>query len=85
MKNEPFPVSWKFDFNGDYSIDLVGENKFAVRNSRYRLNHDGIWEFEPMNSHRTDEFLARCTFDSLEEATSAYETAKPIWQEDMGK
>ena len=35
------------------------------------LNKSGEWEYEPMPSSRDDEFLARCRFDSPEEAIAA--------------
>jgi len=35
------------------------------------LNKSGEWEYEPMPSSRDDEFLARCRFDTAEEAIAA--------------
>lgn len=35
------------------------------------LNRDGEWEDEPLPSSRSDDFLARCRFDSAEEALAA--------------
>jgi hypothetical protein len=40
------------------------------------LNRGGEWEFEPMPSSRTDEFLARVRFDTLLDAVAAYNARK---------
>lgn len=34
------------------------------------------WEWEPLPSSRTDEFLSECRFDSAEEAFSAWRSAR---------
>ncbi len=55
---------------------LGGIEKWAVRNAGNCLNKSGEWEWEPMPSSRDDEFLARCRFDSLNEAIDAALAAK---------
>jgi len=40
------------------------------------LNKQGQWEDEPIPSSRTDDFLARCRFDSLEECAAAIRAMK---------
>ena len=66
-------MSWKFNLDATIHIDQVAtEGKYAIRLGGSRMNRDGEWEYEPMPSHRTDEFLARCTFDSLKDAVEAY-------------
>jgi hypothetical protein len=40
------------------------------------LNQYDEWEYEPMPSSRTDEFLARCRFASAERAIAAALAAK---------
>lgn len=50
-------------FNGTY--------KWAVRKFGGCMNHKGGVELEPQLSNRSNEFLARCRFDSAEKA---YET-----------
>jgi hypothetical protein len=37
------------------------------------LNVDGEWEYEPMPSNRSEEFLAQCRFESLEVAVAHLE------------
>lgn len=40
------------------------------------LNKQGKWEDEPNPSSRTNEFLSRCRFDSLEECADAIRAMK---------
>lgn len=46
--------------------------KWAVRKHGSCLDKNGEWEYEPMPSSRTDEFYARCRFESLQDAVNAY-------------
>lgn len=63
--------SWEVELYGDLPvvIELRSQGKWAVvMSSRDSvLNRDGTWEYEPLPSNRTAEFLARTRF-SLEEA-----------------
>ncbi|WP_429949609.1 hypothetical protein ACQYWY_21805 [Comamonas sediminis] len=44
---------------------------WAVRRDGFALNKQGEWEYEPMPSSRTDEFLERCRFADVNEAIAA--------------
>lgn len=51
-------------------VEWCGEDKWAIRNRGECLNRNGEWEYEPLPSSRTDEFLERCRF-SLADALDA--------------
>ncbi|WP_337590028.1 dTMP kinase [Variovorax sp. JS1663] len=53
------------------AVQLVGAAKWAVRLHGDCLNRTGEWEWEPMPSGRDDAFLARCRFDTDQEAIDA--------------
>lgn len=46
--------------------------KWAVRDGGDCLNKKGKFEYEPMPSSRTEDFLNRCRFSSTEEALEAW-------------
>ncbi|WP_436291867.1 dTMP kinase [Variovorax sp. LjRoot178] len=50
---------------------ISGPAKWAVRLNGECLNRTGEWEWEPMPSGRDDAFLARCRFDTDQEAIDA--------------
>lgn len=50
---------------------IEGPDKWAIRQGGNCLNKSGEWEWEPMPSGRDDEFLARCRFDTAQEAIDA--------------
>jgi hypothetical protein len=50
--------------------------RWAVRAGGFCLNEHGAWEYEPIPSSRTDGFLRRCRFESVEAALSAWEKRK---------
>lgn len=55
-------------------FDTKGEvSSWVVKNCDEVLNKDGEWEYEPMPSSRTDDFLERTRFSNLEDARRAYE------------
>jgi len=58
-------------YNGEKDI-------WAIRNSCCSscLNKKGKWEYEPMPSSRTDNFLKRCRF-TLKEAKKILESLRP--------
>jgi hypothetical protein len=72
----PFAISWGFHGrdDDDITIDRMrqrdGSDKFAVRYSGCCINRNGEAEHEPRPSSRSDEFLARCRFDTFEEAVA---------------
>lgn len=45
-----------------------GGASWAIVRGQACFTREGIWECEPMPSSRTDEFLARARYDSLEYA-----------------
>lgn len=53
-----------------------GSIKWAVRKGSEVLNKKGKWEYEPIPSSRTDKFLERTRFDSLESAIEAFEALR---------
>lgn len=75
-------TSWMWqpsEATGDYGLPIMidrcrqmdGSIKYAVRQSGACLNRSGEWEYEPIPSSRDDEFLARCRFDTWEDAAKA--------------
>lgn len=50
-----------------------GSVRWKVRSGPVVLSKDGTWQYEPRPSSRTDDFLAWCRFDSLDEAIAAWE------------
>lgn len=63
-------------------IDLVRHRNgvyYAVRQAGCCMDAAGEWEFEPMPSSRTDEWLARFRFATWEDAAKAIERhCKPL-------
>lgn len=57
------------------SRQMEGPPKWAARLNGECLNKSGEWEWEPMPSSRDDDFLARCRFDTAEEAIAAVQAA----------
>lgn len=53
------------------AVQIAGPAKWAVRLNGDCLNRAGEWEWEPMPSGRDDDFLARCRFDTDQEAIDA--------------
>lgn len=54
----------------------TGPAKWKVYKEGYCLAKSGDWEYEPMPSSRTDDFIERCRFDSAQEAITAARGAK---------
>lgn len=50
--------------------------KWAVVWKYYAIAKDGSWEWEPIPSSRTEEFLKRCRFASPEEALAVLLSSK---------
>ena len=53
------------------AVQIDGPAKWAVRLDGDCLSRTGEWEWEPMPSGRDDDFLARCRFDTDQEAIDA--------------
>lgn len=51
---------------------LEGDDKWAIYKRSWVLSRDGEWEFEPLPSGRDDAFIARCRFDTPQEALAIY-------------
>lgn len=52
---------------------MDGSILYAVRQTGCCLSRTGEWEREPIPSSRDDEFLARCRFETWQEAALAIE------------
>ena len=50
----------------------TGSNLWAIVDHGACLDKEGSWIIEPQPSSRTDAFLARCRFDSAEEALALW-------------
>lgn len=57
---------------------IEGPALWKVMDKGNCLNKSGEWEWEPMPSSRDDEFLARCRFDTADEAIRAAISAKKV-------
>jgi len=53
------------------TMQIKGPDKWKVTDGFSCLNKNGEWEYEPIPSARDKEFLARCRFDSAQEAIDA--------------
>lgn len=83
------PIRWTP--NGEWAnwifIETVrgraGE-KYAVRDGNGDcINKEGEYEPEPMPSNRDDDFLQRCRFDTIKEASIAF--SKALLRSGVGK
>lgn len=62
-------------------VEWRGENQYAVTHHRQVLTRDGQWEWEPLPSSRTPDFIARTRFDLGTARRLAAEQAERIYQE----
>ncbi len=70
------PCVWRIDAWPKHGADITietavqidGPDLFAVRYAGRCLNKFGEWEMEPMPSSRSEDFLERCRFASIEDA-----------------
>lgn len=53
---------------------INGHDLWAIRKNNNCLNKNGEWEYEPMPSSRTDDFMERCRYKSIEEAYSTWDS-----------
>jgi hypothetical protein len=60
----------------DMARGINGVIRWAIREKGDCLNKDGKWEYEPLNSSRTEEFFARCRWDTAEEALKFWRDGK---------
>jgi hypothetical protein len=69
------------DLNLAYTAVLLerrnsyGETRWSIRQGSHVLNRNLEWEYEPLPSSRTDEYLERVRFHSPEEALTVWERA----------
>lgn len=75
INKEWVPVRWVLACTENdlvqVTIDAVpfkGGTRYAIRRLNYCLNDSLEWEYEPLSSHRSDEFFKRCRVGSMEEA-----------------
>jgi hypothetical protein len=59
-------------------IHGIGVVRWKITDGSGCLNKNGKWEYEPLPSGRTDAFLARCRYSTIEEALTIWETVKHI-------
>lgn len=52
-----------FEVGEHHFVESRGDGTWAIKNGGCVLNVDGVWEWEPSPSDRTDEFIARTRFD----------------------
>lgn len=63
-----------YRLNADTTIERRGDWGWAVvRFGRYNLNREGSWEYEPVASERSVDFLSRTRYSSKEEAYSVWD------------
>jgi len=51
---------------GRYHVASRGDDLWAITDGSAVLNCNDEWEYEPLPSSRTDEFLKRCRFSKSE-------------------
>lgn len=78
-----YTVSRLPDDTSDYStwsvqVEASGNGRWAVRNGGRCLNKDGEWEYEPLPSSRSAEWLDTVRWDDLTEAIQSAQAAEPL-------
>ena len=76
MRDEDCKPGQRYWPNGVKAVPVYQENPeiilWKITDSTYCLNKHGKWEYEPLPSSRTNDFLSRCRFDSLEDAITVW-------------
>ena len=67
-------------FRSSVFVELRGVGVWAVTDGTCVLNSEGSWEYEPLPSNRTEEFIARTRF-GLDEA---FERGRAALKEAVG-
>lgn len=67
------PISYLINEDNFIKVEYRGKDKWAITNSDLVLNKHNEWEYEPLPSSRTDEFIQRTRFDSAHAALEFYE------------
>jgi hypothetical protein len=71
----------RFTFSGGrlpITVEMRGDNRWAVCDSGFCLNRDGEFEAEPLNSSRSREFLERTRYTFDEAWELAEKTVKEL-------
>lgn len=55
------------------TLNRDGQSKWKIVSMGDNLNRQGNWEHEPLPSSRDDEFIARCRFETFDEAVKIAE------------
>lgn len=74
--------AYRFETSPDIRVEWRGDDRWAIIRGSACYNMLGEWEYEPMSSHRTEEFIVRCRFpldDALRRALVA------IHEDDAGR
>lgn len=45
-----------------------GPDRWAILRHNFCLNKNGLWQYQPMNSSKTDHFYSHCRYESAQEA-----------------
>ena len=65
----------------DSTINLDGPDEapyWTVTRHNLRLSRDGTWDYEPLPSSRTEEWIRNHSFDSVESAYECFVRAKDL-------
>lgn len=61
------PSAYRFESNPRIKVEWRGTGLWAITNAGHCLNKDNQWEYEPLPSNRSDDFIERTRF-TLNEA-----------------
>lgn len=78
------PIAYQLDHDEFCHIDVqlvlkrgrYGVKRWAIVEMGACLNKSGEWEEEPLPSHRSDEFYARCRWATAEEALAFWRSGR---------
>lgn len=62
-----FPIGHDWRRHFEIKVEWRGQGRYAITDGHCCLGRDGEWDYEPLNSERTDEWLDEHRF-TLEEA-----------------
>lgn len=68
------PVKYEIQGQDRIAIEARGYGHWAVTQGSFVLNKLGEWEYEPMPSGRSEEFIKRTRWNSAEAAFEAFKT-----------
>ena len=67
-----------FRVSRDITVERRGEHTWVVRRGSAVLNTDWEFEYEPMPSNRTDDFISRTRFSIIDAFQRAQRAAAPL-------